>query len=64
MVKLRGDQNLGPESPLRSRKEQERRKRKRCQERGGTMKSRGVRVVERKEVGGDDSIEYFFPTKV
>ena len=61
-VEFGGDQNQSPEAPSRSRKRQVRRKQGRCQERtgaGGMMeKSRGVRITKRKEVGGNDPIEY------
>ena len=66
---LAGDQYPSPKSPATSRKGQERRESERDVTRGATVrgtvkKSRSVRVIEGKEVGGDNTIEYFFPTRV
>ena len=56
-------QNPGPEAPARSEKRQE--KREQGNVRRGEMEKGGcVRVIEGKEVRGDDPVEYFFPTGV
>ena len=55
LVELVGDQSPGLGAPLSSKGDVRR---------GAMKKSRYVRVIERKEVKGDDPIEYFLITGV
>ena len=41
LVELVGDQNAGPEAPPMSKKRQERREQRRCQERGNCQRNNG-----------------------
>ena len=66
---LVGVQNSGPEAPPRSRKRQENRGKRRCQERsdchrGAMEKGRCVKVIEEEEVRRNVPVEYFLPAGV
>ena len=65
---LLGGQHPGSEAPPVSKKEQERREQRRCQERSDCQRNNVeggcVRVIEGEEVRGDDPVKYFFPTGV